>query len=169
MNKKTRLCLLIAASFWSILVWWVPNWGNGGQKDAVVVLGYGFIYRDSQDLSRYIKSVADYVCTHQVSIVVLSGGETHQGSGTEAAAMKKELDHYSLPVTVILEEKAQSTKQNMEFSSALLAHYHPKRVVVFGDVVKKPKVLFFAHTYNLARNVSYFGVNFWPKHKNMPF
>ncbi len=91
--------------------------------DALIVLGAA-VHGDRVTwvLSNRLDTAADWLETHPEALCVVSGG---QGSGetvTEASAMQKYLvERKGIdPSRILVEDKAESTKENFEFSKTLI-------------------------------------------------
>ncbi len=91
-------------------------------EDAVIVLGAG-IHGETPTLplrNRLLKAV-EYYNKNQDAIIIVSGGQGHGESITEAEAMERFLIDKGIPKQNILkEEKSTSTEENLKFSKQIL-------------------------------------------------
>ncbi len=167
MKKRIIALILSILIFCFVFEFVLTPHKNTKKADGVVVLGYNFFHKDKVALDRYTKAVADYINNNPgVHVVILSGGKPNKEK-SEALIMFESLMRHDLnrkPI-IVIEDKSNTTRENIKFSAGVLKSYECKKVVIFGDVVKKPKALIFAQWYGINQPVFY-GVNFWPQHRN---
>lgn len=91
--------------------------------DALIVLGAA-VHGDRVTwvLSNRLDTAADYLDAHPDAVCVVSGGKGSGEDVTEASAMQKYLvERKGIdPERILVEDKAESTKENFEFSKALI-------------------------------------------------
>ena len=91
-------------------------------EDAVIVLGAG-IRGETPELPLYYRltKTVEYYNKNPDAIIIVSGGQGHGESITEAEAMERFLIDKGIPKQNILkEEKSTSTKENLKFSKQIL-------------------------------------------------
>ena len=92
------------------------------ERDYLIVLGAA-VYGDEPSLTlvRRMEGALDYLNTYPDSIAIVSGGMGPGETVTEAQAMYDWLTaHGADPARVIMEDKATSTMENLEFSFAII-------------------------------------------------
>ena len=91
--------------------------------DAVIVLGAA-VHGDRVTwvLSNRLDTAADYLEAHPNAICVVSGGKGSGETVSEASAMQKYLVERKgiAPERILMEDRAASTKENFQFSKALI-------------------------------------------------
>ena len=91
--------------------------------DALIVLGAA-VHGDRVTwvLSNRLDTAADYLEAHPDAICVVSGGQGDGESVTEASAMQKYLvERKGIdPARILVEDKAENTRENFAFSKALI-------------------------------------------------
>ena len=90
--------------------------------DVIIVLGAG-IYGEvpSRILTSRLDAAADYLRSHKDAIVIVSGGQGRGESISEAEAMYRYLTRRGIDGSRILkEDKSTSTRENIEYSLALM-------------------------------------------------
>ncbi len=91
--------------------------------DALIVLGAA-VHGDRVTwvLSNRLDTAADYLEAHPDAICVVSGGQGDGESVTEASAMQKYLvERKGIdPARILMEDKAENTRENFAFSKALI-------------------------------------------------
>ncbi len=91
--------------------------------DALIVLGAA-VHGDKVTwvLSNRLDTAADYLAAHPDTLCVVSGGQGGGESVTEASAMYKYLvERKGIdPERILVEDRAESTKENFAFSKALI-------------------------------------------------
>ena len=96
---------------------------NKVEADAVIVLGAA-VHGDRVTwvLSNRLDTAADYLAAHPDAICVVSGGQGDGESVTEASAMQKYLvERKGIdPARILVEDKAQNTRENFAFSKAMI-------------------------------------------------
>ncbi len=95
------------------------------KEDAVIVLGAG-VRGDkvTLPLKMRLDKAKEYHEKNPEAVIVVTGGKGFQETVTEAYAMEKYLIERGVEKSkIIKEEKATSTKENMEFSKVLLDEY----------------------------------------------
>lgn len=108
------------------------------KEDAIIVLGAG-VHGDkvSLPLKYRLDKAIEYTINNPKAYIVVTGGKGYQESVTEAYAMKKYLTQHGVDEKLILmEEKATSTIENMEFSREILENVlgeNYKTVVITND------------------------------------
>lgn len=93
-----------------------------GEPGAMVILGAQL--RDdgpSLFLQRRLERALDYLEEHPDTLVVVSGGQGPTEPTTEAAGMEKFLREKGFSGTILLEDKATNTGENLKFSKVVLA------------------------------------------------
>lgn len=101
-------------------------------ENAVIVLGAG-IRGDkiTLPLKMRLDKAIQYHSKNPEAVIVVTGGQGFQETVTEAYAMEKYLiEHGVEKNTIIKEEKATSTMENMEFSKVLLDKYFGKNYAI---------------------------------------
>ena len=91
--------------------------------DALIVLGAA-VHGDRVTwvLSNRLDTAADYLAAHPNAVCVVSGGKGSGETVTEASAMQKYLVERKGvdPARILVEDRAESTKENFLFSKALI-------------------------------------------------
>ncbi len=91
--------------------------------DAVIVLGAA-VHGDRVTwvLSNRLDTAADWLAAHPDAVCVVSGGQGDGESVTEASAMQKYLIERKGvdPARILVEDKAENTRENFAFSKALI-------------------------------------------------
>ena len=91
--------------------------------DAVIVLGAA-VHGDRVTwvLSNRLDTAADWLAAHPDAVCVVSGGQGDGESVTEASAMQKYLVERKGvdPARILVEDKAENTRENFAFSKALI-------------------------------------------------
>lgn len=91
--------------------------------DALIVLGAA-VHGDRVTwvLSNRLDTAADYLAAHPDAVCVVSGGQGDGESVTEASAMQKYLvERKGIdPSRILLEDKAENTRENFAFSKVLI-------------------------------------------------
>ena len=91
--------------------------------DAVIVLGAA-VHGDRVTwvLSNRLDTAANYLAAHPDAVCVVSGGQGDGESVTEASAMQKYLVGRKGvdPARILVEDKAENTRENFAFSKALI-------------------------------------------------
>lgn len=127
--KILRLCYLAAVALLLVLALitgvFVYRAGLGSPEiscDAIIVLGAGVNGEEpSLSLWERIQAAYDYLEAHPDCVAVLSGGQGDGEDITEAECMFRELTALGIdPQRLILEEKAESTQENLACSLPLL-------------------------------------------------
>lgn len=97
-------------------------------EDAVIILGAGIRGdRVTLPLKLRLDKAIEYHHKNPDVIIVVTGGQGFQETVTEAYAMKKYLVENGIDEdTILMEEKATSTNENMRFSKLLLDKYFEK-------------------------------------------
>jgi len=117
----TIVCAVLL-SFSGFLFLYGMNDNTEYNEDAVIVLGAGIRGEQvSNSLAYRLDKAVEYYERNPRAVIVVSGGQGHQESITEALAMERYLVEKGIPKTsIIKEEKATSTSENFLFSDALL-------------------------------------------------
>lgn len=93
------------------------------KADAVIVLGAA-VHGDRVTwvLSNRLDTAADWLAAHPDAVCVVSGGQGDGESVTEASAMQKYLVERKGvdPARILVEDKAENTRENFAFSKALI-------------------------------------------------
>lgn len=93
------------------------------KADALIVLGAA-VHGDRVTwvLSNRLDTAADYLTSHPDTLCVVSGGQGGGESVTEASAMHRYLiERKGIDKSrILIEDRAESTKENFEFSKALI-------------------------------------------------
>lgn len=96
------------------------------EKDAlVVVLGYGCHL--TEPMKNYLDSVASFVATNSVTAIVATGGYTNRKSApgvSEAGMMAAYLKGRGVITSVILEETAVTTNENLRSVAGIIRELH---------------------------------------------
>lgn len=96
---------------------------NEVKADALIVLGAA-VHGDRVTwvLSNRLDTAADWLDAHPDALCVVSGGQGGGETVTEASAMQKYLIEQKgvAPSRILVEDRAESTKENFEFSKALI-------------------------------------------------
>ena len=130
--KILRLCylaavalLLVLALITGVFVYRASLGSPETSCDAIIVLGAGVNGEEpSLSLWERIQAAYDYLEAHPDCVAVLSGGQGDGEDITEAACMFRELTALGIaPQRLILEEQAESTRENLTSSLALLEGY----------------------------------------------
>ena len=96
--------------------------GEKAEADAVIVLGAA-VHGDKVTwvLENRLNTAIEYIKEHPNAICVVSGGQGAGETVTEASAMKKYMLERGMDASrVYTEEKAKNTKENFEFSKAII-------------------------------------------------
>ena len=113
-----------------------------------VLLGYG-LFDQSNNYKRYLDNFASFVNKKNIEVAVLSGGHTNprRPSESEASTISKYLENkVKQNTTILLEERALTTAQNIEFTRPLLK-LTSSSVTVFCDNIRTPKVMWYILHY----------------------
>lgn len=173
--KILRLCYLAAVALLLVLALvigvFVYRASLGSPEiscDAIIVLGAGVNGEEpSLSLWERIQAAYDYLEAHPDCVAVLSGGQGDGEDITEAACMFRELTALGIdPQRLILEEQAESTRENLTYSLALLegyetiglvsSDYHLCRAGLMGKNLGLSPVGIPAHTTYPHLYVNYF-------------
>ena len=173
--KILRLCYLAAVALLLVLALitgvFVYRASLGSPEiscDAIIVLGAGVNGEEpSLSLWERIQAAYDYLEAHPDCVAVLSGGQGDGEDITEAACMFRELVQLGIdPQRLILEEQAESTRENLTYSLALLegyetiglvsSDYHLCRAGLMGKNLGLSPVGIPAHTTYPHLYVNYF-------------
>ena len=107
----------------SILMGTAGKRANEVKADALIVLGAA-VHGDRVTwvLSNRLDTAADWLDAHPDALCVVSGGQGGGETVTEASAMQKYLIEQKgvVPSRILVEDRAESTKENFEFSKALI-------------------------------------------------
>lgn len=173
--KILRLCYLAAVALLLVLALvtgvFVYRASLGSPEiscDAIIVLGAGVNGEEpSLSLWERIQAAYDYLEARPDCVAVLSGGQGDGEDITEAACMFRELTALGIaPQRLILEEQAESTRENLTYSLALLegyetiglvsSDYHLCRAGLMGKNLGLSPVGIPAHTTYPHLYVNYF-------------
>ena len=173
--KILRLCYLAAVALLLVLALitggFVYRASLGSPEtscDAIIVLGAGVNGEESSfSLWERIQAAYDYLEAHPDCVAVLSGGQGDGEDITEAACMFRELTALGIaPQRLILEEQAESTRENLTCSLALFegyetiglvsSDYHLCRAELMGKNLGLSPVGIPAHTTYPHLYVNYF-------------
>ena len=173
--KILRLCylaavalLLVLALITGVFVYRASLGSPETSCDAIIVLGAGVNGEEpSLSLWERIQAAYDYLEAHPDCVAVLSGGQGDGEDITEAACMFRELTALGIaPQRLILEEQAESTRENLTYSLALLegyetiglvsSDYHLCRAGLMGKNLGLSPVGIPAHTTYPHLYVNYF-------------
>ena len=173
--KILRLCylaavalLLVLALVTGVFVYRASLGSPETSCDAIIVLGAGVNGEEpSLSLWERIQAAYDYLEAHPDCVAVLSGGQGDGEDITEAACMFRELTALGIdPQRLILEEQAESTRENLTYSLALLegyetiglvsSDYHLCRAGLMGKNLGLSPVGIPAHTTYPHLYVNYF-------------
>lgn len=173
--KILRLCylaavalLLVLALITGVFVYRASLGSPETSCDAIIVLGAGVNGEEpSLSLWERIQAAYDYLEAHPDCVAVLSGGQGDGEDITEAACMFRELTALGIdPQRLILEEKAESTRENLTYSLAMLegyetiglvsSDYHLCRAGLMGKNLGLSPVGIPAHTTYPHLYVNYF-------------
>ena len=173
--KILRLCYLAAVALLLVLALitgvFVYRASLGSPEiscDAIIVLGAGVNGEEpSLSLWERIQAAYDYLEAHPDCVAVLSGGQGDGEDITEAECMFRELTALGIdPQRLILEEQAESTRENLTYSLALLegyetiglvsSDYHLCRAGLMGKNLGLSPVGIPAHTTYPHLYVNYF-------------
>ena len=133
----TILVVLAAAVLVTALVPVIRAAGGGGDisVDYVIVLGAG-VNGASPSLSMVdrLRSAQEYLETHPSAAAILSGGQGAGEDVTEAEAMYRWLTENGVSgERLILEERATSTLENIEYSFAMIPNAETASVAVLSS------------------------------------
>ena len=139
-----------------------------------LLFGYNYFLKDSTTAKVYIERVLPYLrqC-RKLQTVIVSGGvtrPTERPGESEAGVMRKELLARGVSVPIVMEERAQDTQQNVRFTAELLARdpqFKGAHVVIFSDLIQRPKVMMFALTYLRLWEASFVGIDLSSEHKKI--
>lgn len=96
------------------------------QADILIVLGAGLHGETpSATLQVRLDAALEQLSAHPQAVAVLSGGQGHNETVTEASAMARYLTARGIePSRLYLEEQARNTEQNLRFSREIIAENH---------------------------------------------
>lgn len=128
--------------------------GSSGNVDYVIVLGTKVEGSEpSVMLSDRIQAAAKYLDGHKNVTCIVSGYKTEDADISEARCMFNELVALGIePSRILLEEEATSTKENLQFSLAIVQEREgklPKKVAVVSSEF---------HLYRAKMLAEHFGV-----------
>jgi len=128
LRKTFLICLVLGMLLFSVLEIQVLRYGRTDHSrdvSAVIVLGAGVNGRTpSLSLLVRLQAALDYSKEHPEVPIVVSGGQGPGEDVTEARCMADWLiDHGVDRERILLEEQAVNTRQNLQFSSAILADH----------------------------------------------
>lgn len=117
--------LLVLALITGVFVYRASLGSPESSCDAILVLGAGVNGEEpSLSLWERIQATRDYLEAHPDCVAVLSGGQGDGEDITEAACMFRELTALGIdPQRLILEDQAESTRENLAYSLPLLEGY----------------------------------------------
>ncbi len=122
-------CYGLAAVFFlvmGILMGTAAKRADEVKADALIVLGAA-VHGDRVTwvLSNRLDTAADWLAANPDAVCVVSGGQGSGESVTEASAMRKYLiERKGIDASrILLEDRAESTKENFEFSKALIEEH----------------------------------------------
>lgn len=92
------------------------------QADVLIVLGAGLRGETpSATLTSRLEAALNYLNAHPETVAVLTGGQGHNESISEASAMARYLREHGIdPARLYLEEQARDTRENLRYSKALI-------------------------------------------------
>jgi hypothetical protein len=111
-----------------------------------VLLGYGRFDRSNTAYRRYVEAFASFVNKNAVDTIILSGGYTdpkHPKISEAGSVFDYIQPLLKRDVGVILEERALTTRQNIEFSKKFMNLKGGDSAMVFCDNVRQPKIMWF--------------------------
>lgn len=116
-------------------------------KELIVVLGYGCHLH--QRMRNYLRLVANYAMSKDDVIIITTGGFTNPVSApgmSEARIIGEYLIKLGVETTILLEEEARTTKENLMNVRSLLSKLNlsPQSITIFGDKIRGFKVKFLA-------------------------
>ncbi len=119
-------CYALGATFllvMGILMGTAAKRADKVDADALIVLGAA-VHGDRVTwvLSNRLDTAADWLAAHPDAVCVVSGGQGDGESVTEASAMQKYLVERKGvdPARILVEDKAENTRENFAFSKALI-------------------------------------------------
>lgn len=139
------------------------------EPTVAIVLGYNFFLKNGIKPYHYISKVSAILRKYSdLRYIIVSGANTHPGDSekSEAQVLKEELEKQNIVVTVVVEERARTTRENIEFSTLKLVDLQldlPRNfnVIIFSDVIQRPKVWWHANSLMSIYTISFFGISLW--------
>jgi uncharacterized SAM-binding protein YcdF (DUF218 family) len=153
LRKYLKSFLLSVALFIIIMISFITVKGAKNtttfDEDAILVLGCGIRGETPlPTLQRRLDKCLDYLQYNPMAVILVSGGQGHNETISEAEAMKHYLISKGIDsAQIITESRSLNTKQNMQFSKQLLddyfstgyttvcitSHYHAYRAAVLAE------------------------------------
>ena len=125
-RKVIGTCIIIGVSFFLIVTGIVIERGGKNtvdyKEDCVVVLGSGIRGETVlPTLQNRLNTCLDYYHKNNQALIIVSGGQGHNETISEAEAMKRYLVNQGIPASqIIKEDQSHSTKENFEFTKKIL-------------------------------------------------
>lgn len=121
--------VIITTAFVCVLLAYGNSSNATYNEDAVIVLGAGIRGEKlGKSLLGRLNKTIEYCEENPDAVIVVSGGQGHGESITEALAMERYLTENGIPQEkIIKEERATSTKENFEYSKELLDDYFDEK------------------------------------------
>ncbi|PEZ03611.1 cytoplasmic protein [Bacillus sp. AFS018417] len=132
------ILLMIVVGYMSTLQYIIYKHGHmeaPNNADYMIVLGAGVKGTEpSYSLQYRIDKAAEYLKTHQQTIVIVSGGKGKGEDISEALAMKRGLIKQGIQEErIIMEDRSTNTDENIKFSKSLIPANKKKGIIVTND------------------------------------
>ncbi|WP_440603151.1 YdcF family protein [Bacillus sp. GB_SG_008] len=132
------ILLMIVVGYMSILQYIIYKHGHmeaPNDADYMIVLGARVKGTEpSYSLQYRIDKAAEYLKTHQQTIVIVSGGKGKGEDISEALAMKRGLIKQGIQEErIIMEDRSTNTDENIKFSKSLIPANKKKGIIVTND------------------------------------
>ncbi|MGG0239099.1 YdcF family protein [Bacillus rhizoplanae] len=132
------ILLMIVVGYMSILQYVIYKHGHmetPNDADYMIVLGARVKGTEpSYSLQYRIDKAAEYLKTHQQTIVIVSGGKGKGEDISEALAMKRGLIKQGIQEErIIMEDRSTNTDENIKYSKSLIPANKKKGIIVTND------------------------------------
>ncbi len=138
MMKYSLIVIMIIVGYIGFLQYNIYKHGHmeaPNDADYMILLGAKVKGTEpSYSLQYRIDKAAEYLKTHEQTIVIVSGGKGKGEDISEARAMKKGLMKQSIAEQrIIMEDRSTNTDENIEFSKSLIPANKKKGMIVTND------------------------------------
>ncbi|HEK9102520.1 TPA: YdcF family protein [Bacillus pseudomycoides] len=136
--KYSLILIMIVIGYMGILQYNIYKHGHmkvPGDADYMILLGAKVKGTEpSYSLQYRIDKAAEYLKTHEQTIVIVSGGKGKGEDISEALAMKQGLMKKNIAEQrIIMEDRSTNTDENIEFSKELIPASKKKGMIVTND------------------------------------
>jgi uncharacterized SAM-binding protein YcdF (DUF218 family) len=154
------LLIFAAVVVYGALLLWVganAERNSSVRSDAAIVLGAHAFYNGAWNpcLVSRVRQGVSLLSSGTVKYLILSGGVDKEDGASEAEAMRQiALKYGAKPGQLLLESKATSTAENLEFSRVILEREGLRSVVIVSDPYHLPRAGLIARKQNLSFTLS---------------